>query len=82
MQLFGQFTALGALRPGAYVPVTLETATPVLFTDVLVERSNLSPVQPATGFYLPERDERAFSASPHLALRAGLPRLSAPASAP
>jgi len=61
-QLSGAFTArakLAALPPGAYVPVILETSTPVLFTDVLVERSNLTAVQPVTGFFLPERDERA-----------------------
>jgi hypothetical protein len=39
--------------------VSFDTTTPMLLTELLVQPANRGTVQPATGFYLPERDEMA-----------------------
>jgi hypothetical protein len=60
--LNGQFTARARLDDvggEGYVPVTIDATAPVLLTDLMVQPAGRGSVRPATGFFLPERDEGA-----------------------
>ncbi len=51
--------ALLDARPGpsGYLPVSLETTAPAVFTDVWFEPADSSFIRPSDGFYTSERDE-------------------------
>jgi hypothetical protein len=58
----GEFTAraeLDVVGGEGYLPVSIDATAPVLLTDLLVQPAGRGSIRPATGFYLPEREEHA-----------------------
>jgi len=62
-RLQGEFTLRTMVSPlpdaTKYVPLRFVTRTPILFTDLWLERWDQPVIRPAKGFYTPERDKRA-----------------------
>jgi hypothetical protein len=62
-QLAGDFfTLVKTLDPVTavgYVPLTFESASPILFTDLWVDSVDRPVIRPARGFFMPERDDHA-----------------------
>lgn len=59
----GQFSIQTTVGPfaseGEYVPTTFAASEPLRLKDVWLESSSGATIRPGSGFYMPERDERA-----------------------